>query len=81
MHPPPQFRLRCQKLRPQPIAPRFPRYFVDGMQPADRAHPAFAAFKAAIDGVFRTIGSYHEQLTALITDHFRVIGAPKSQPP
>jgi transposase len=43
--------------------------------------PTFADFKAAIDGFFRNLGSYREQLTSLITDHFRFIGAPKSQPP
>jgi transposase len=44
-------------------------------------YPRFADFKAAIDGFFRDIGSYREQLTSLITDRFRFIGAPKSQPP
>ena len=44
-------------------------------------YPTFADFKAAIDGFFRDIGSYREQLTSLITDQFRFIGAPKSQPP
>ncbi len=44
-------------------------------------YPTFAGFKAAIDGFFRNLGSYREQLTSLITDHFRFIGAPKSQPP
>jgi transposase len=43
--------------------------------------PTFAGFKAAIDGFFRNLGSYRKQLTSLITDHFRFIGAPKSQPP
>jgi transposase len=47
----------------------------------NKYYPTFAAFKAAIDGFFRNIGSYREQLTSLITDHFRFIGAPKSQPP
>ena len=44
-------------------------------------YPTFAGFKAAIDGFFRKLGSYRKQLTSLITDHFRFIGAPKSQPP
>jgi transposase len=44
-------------------------------------YPTFAGFKAAIDGFFRNLGSYREQLTSLITDHFRFIGAPKSQLP
>jgi transposase len=41
----------------------------------------FADFKAAIDDFFRDIGSYRKQLTSLLTDRFRFIGAPKSQPP
>ena len=44
-------------------------------------YPTFAGFKAAIDGFFRNLGNCREQLTSLITDHFRFIGAPKSQPP
>jgi transposase len=44
-------------------------------------YPTFADFKAAINGFFRDLGSYRERLTSLITDHFRFIGAPKSQPP
>ena len=44
-------------------------------------YPTFADFKAAIDGFFRDLGNCREQLTSLITDHFRFIGAPKSQPP
>ena len=44
-------------------------------------YPTFAGFKAAIDGFFRNLGSCRDQLTSLITDHFRLIGAPKSQPP
>jgi transposase len=43
--------------------------------------PTFAGFKAATDGFFRDFGSYREQLTSLITDHFRFVTAPKSQPP
>jgi transposase len=44
-------------------------------------YPTFAGFTAAIDGFFRNLGNCREQLTSLITDHFRFIGAPKSQPP
>jgi len=44
-------------------------------------YPTFAGFKAAIDGFFRDLGQRREQLMSLITDHFRFIGAPKSQPP
>jgi len=44
-------------------------------------YPTFAGFKAAIDGFFRNLNNCREQLTSLITDHFRFIGAPKSQPP
>jgi transposase len=44
-------------------------------------YPTFAGFKAAIDGFFRNLGSYRDQLISLITDHFRFIGVPKSQPP
>ena len=44
-------------------------------------YPTFAGFKAAIDGFFRNLGNRRQQLTSLITDHFRFIGAPKSQPP
>jgi transposase len=44
-------------------------------------YPTFAGFKAAIDGLFRNLGNCREQLTSLITDHFRFIGAPKTQPP
>ena len=44
-------------------------------------YPTFAEFKAAIDGFFSNINSYGDQLTSLITDHFRFIGAPKPQPP
>ena len=44
-------------------------------------YPTLAGFKAAIDGFFRNLNSRREQLTSLITDHFRFIGTPKSQPP
>jgi transposase len=44
-------------------------------------YPTFAGFKAAIDGFFRNLDNCREQLTSLITDRFRFIGAPKSQPP
>jgi transposase len=44
-------------------------------------YPTFAGFKAAIDGFFRNLDNCREQLTSLVTDHFRFIGAPKSQPP
>jgi transposase len=47
----------------------------------NECYPTFAGFKAAIDGFFRNLGNCREQLTSLITDHFRFIGAPKSQPP
>jgi transposase len=44
-------------------------------------YPTFAGFKAAIEGFFRDLGNCREQLTSLITDHFRFIIAPKSQAP
>jgi transposase len=44
-------------------------------------YPTFASFKAAIDEFFRDLGNCREQLTSLITDHFRFFIAPKSQPP
>jgi transposase len=47
----------------------------------NRYFPTFADFKAAIDDFFRNLSGCREQLTSLITDQFRFIGAPKSQPP
>jgi transposase len=44
-------------------------------------YPTFAGFKAAIDESFRDLGNCREQLTSLITDHFRFVSAPESQPP
>ena len=40
-------------------------------------YPTFAQFKAAIDGFFQNLGACHAQLTTLITDRCRFIGAPK----
>lgn len=42
-------------------------------------YPTLADFKAVIDGFFRDLGSYREQLTSLITGHLRYSIAPKSQ--
>ena len=40
----------------------------------NRHYPTFAAFKAAIDGFFDSLGQRHAQLVSLITDRFRFIG-------
>ena len=44
-------------------------------------YPTFAQFKAAIESFFHNIDSIHDKLVSLITDNFRYIGGPKSQPP
>jgi transposase len=56
-------------------------WFLKKTAPRNEHYPTFAGFKAAIDGFFRNLGNCHEQLTLLMTDHFRFIEAPKSQPP
>jgi hypothetical protein len=42
-------------------------------------YPTFAAFRVAISGFLDNLSAYQDQITSLITNKFRFIGAPEPQ--
>jgi hypothetical protein len=43
--------------------------------------PTFAQFKAAVDGFFSNIASYHDEIRTLISGAFHFIGTQNPQAP
>ena len=43
--------------------------------------PTFAQFKAAVDGFFNNIASYHDEIRTLISGAFHFIGTQNPQAP